>query len=66
VESGAPIAMRKMKEIPFPAECVIASVRRGRKVFIPRGDTVIHPGDILVIVAQGKSREAAIRLCRAE
>ena len=64
VAENALVAEMKMKEAPFPRECVIASVRRGGKIFIPRGDTVIHPGDTLVIVAQGKSREEAIRLCR--
>lgn len=64
VAKNALVAEMKMKEAPFPRECVIASIRRGGKIFIPRGDTVIHPGDTLVIVAQGKSREEAIRLCR--
>lgn len=66
VETGAPIAGKKMKEISFPKECVIASIRRGSKVIIPHGETTIQPRDILVIVAQGKARGEAVKLCRSE
>ena len=55
-----------MKEISFPKECVIASIRRGSKVIIPHGETTVQARDILVIVAQGKAREEAVKLCRSE
>lgn len=64
VEAGAPIAGKKIKEISFPKECVIASIRRGSKVIIPHGETTVQPRDTLVIVAQGKAREEAMKLCR--
>jgi CIC family chloride channel protein len=64
VESGAPCVGKRMSEIPFPRESVIASVRRGREVFIPRGDTELLAGDILVVVAGGAAREDVLRLCR--
>ncbi len=55
---------KKMSEIPFPRECVIASVRRGGQVFIPRGNTLLHAGDTLVVVAQGAAQNEVMRLCR--
>ncbi len=64
VESGAKIAGMKLKDVPLPRDSVIASVRRGARVYIPHGDTVIKPDDLLVIVAQGKSRQEMIELCR--
>ena len=64
VENGSRCVGKKMSEIPFPRECVIASVRRGGQVFIPRGDTVLEAGDTLVIVAQGTAREGVVLLCR--
>jgi len=64
VEIGAAAADKPMKDIPFPRECVIASVRRGGQVFIPRGETVLRAGDVLVVVAEGTAREAVVRLCR--
>lgn len=65
VNAESQIVGKKMKEISFPKDCVIASIRRGSKVIIPRGETVVRAGDMLVIVAQGKAREEAIKLCRA-
>jgi CIC family chloride channel protein len=63
VEENAQCAGKRMSEIPFPRDSVIASVRRGRQVFIPRGDTVLQPGDILVLVAEGDVLEDVLRLC---
>ncbi len=64
VEIGAAVADKAMKDIPFPLESVIASVRRGGQVFIPRGETVLRAGDILVVVAEGEAYQAVARLCR--
>ncbi len=36
-------------EIKMPTPCVIAIIRRGSKVIIPRGQTVVKAGDILLI-----------------
>jgi CIC family chloride channel protein len=64
VELGSAIVDLPLKEIPFPQECLIASVRRSEQVFIPRGETVIQAGDVLVIVAGGAAREEILKLCR--
>jgi CIC family chloride channel protein len=64
VEDGSPCVGKKISEIPFPHECVIASVRRGGQVFIPRGNTMLESGDTLVIVAQGQARDEVLRLCQ--
>lgn len=64
VEAGSQCEGKNMREIPFPRECVIASVRRGGNVFIPRGSTILKGGDILVIVAQGEARQDVLRMCQ--
>lgn len=64
VSPGSIVAGRKMSEIPFPRECVVASVRRRQQVFIPRGNTVLKAGDVLVVVAEGEAREQVIELCK--
>lgn len=63
VESGGLVVGKRMKEIPFPVDCVIASVRRGGQVFIPRGETILRAGDVLVVVAEGAARDEVLRLC---
>ncbi len=64
VEKGAPCAGKKMGEIPWPHDSLIASLRRGSQVFIPHGETVIKPGDVLVVVVEGEARKEILRLCR--
>jgi CIC family chloride channel protein len=64
VESQSPVAGKRMKDIPFPRDCLIASVRRGAEFFIPRGETILYPGDTLVMVADGAAREEILKLCR--
>jgi CIC family chloride channel protein len=66
VETGSPAANRAVRDIPFPSDCVLASVRRGAEVFIPRGETILRAGDVLVVVAKGAARDEVFRLCRQE
>jgi len=63
VGAGSPCAGHTVGEIAWPRECVIASLRRGRRVLIPHGDTVLQAGDALVVVAEGDAREAVRQLC---
>lgn len=63
IESGALASGKTIKEIPFPRDCIIASVRRGAQVFIPRGETLLLAGDVLVVVAEGIAREEVTRMC---
>ncbi len=62
VETNSPAAGKKMSEISWPHDCLIATIRRGNKVFIPHGDSVVKPGDILVVVAEGKGLEDVLQL----
>jgi len=64
IEAGSLVDGKRMREIPFPGECVVASLQRRQKVFIPRGNTLLLAGDVLVVVAAGSARDEVIRLCR--
>ncbi|MDD2921462.1 MAG: chloride channel protein [Anaerolineales bacterium] len=64
IENRAQCVGKRMSEIPFPHDSVIASVRRGRQVFIPRGETELRAGDILVVVADGEALAGVLRLCK--
>lgn len=66
VAAGAPCANRRIMEVRWPAECVIASVRRGRQVLVPHGDTLLLTGDVLVVVAGELASREVSRLCQAE
>jgi Trk K+ transport system NAD-binding subunit len=40
----APIDSRTIREIEWPAECVVTSIRRGGQLVVPRDETVLRPG----------------------
>lgn len=58
VHPGAQCAGKPMKEVPWPKDSIVASLRRGQKIMIPHGDTIIEPGDVLVIVSDDLSISA--------
>jgi CIC family chloride channel protein len=60
---GAPCDGRRIREVAWPHDCVVASVRRGREVILPHGDTLLQAGDTLVIVAEEPARETLHTLC---
>jgi trk system potassium uptake protein len=43
---GAPL-----KDVKFPKEALVLCLARGEEVLIPRGDTVIHPQDRVIILS---------------
>jgi CIC family chloride channel protein len=51
VGETSPVVGRELQEICLPESCVVVSVRRGRKVIIPHGNTVINAGDKVVAFA---------------
>jgi len=66
IKAGAPCAGRSVREVTWPRSCVIASIRRGRQVLIPRGETIIQAGDVLTTVIEGEVREDLQRLCQSD
>jgi CIC family chloride channel protein len=63
IEANAPCANKRVSEVKWPRDSVIATLRRGQRVIIPHGDTLLKPGDVLVIAAEGEAREAVRHLC---
>ncbi len=57
VKSGSEADGKAMAEIDWPKDSLVASVRRGWSLIIPRGDTVLLKGDRLAIVAHPKDLE---------
>lgn len=46
---GSPVVGKRIGEITLPKDCLIVSVRRGRKLYVPHGDTRLQVGDKLVV-----------------
>ena len=51
VEKGSPCNGKRVRELSWPQNAVIASLRRGDQMLIARGDTVLLSGDILMMIA---------------
>jgi CIC family chloride channel protein len=66
IQPGAECDGQTVRDVAWPRDCVIASVRRGSNLFIPRGETILKAGDVLVFVAEGDARETVARLCQKQ
>jgi CIC family chloride channel protein len=66
IQPGAECDGLAVRDVAWPRDCVIASVRRGSTLFIPRGETILKAGDALVFVAEGKARKTVETLCKRQ
>lgn len=67
LEAGAPAAGRAMREVCWPLGSVVATLRRGRRVLVPRGETTLQPGDVLAVLAESSAEDEineVRRLCQ--
>ncbi len=44
----SPVIHHEIKDISLPADSVLVSILRGEEVIVPRGNTVLNPGDDVV------------------
>ncbi len=63
ISPGAPCAGKRVRDVTWPRDSVIATVRRGRRVVIPHGDTILLADDVLVVAAEDGAREDVKRMC---
>lgn len=40
---------KPVRDLPLPQDCVLVSIRRGREVIIPHGDTLLKPRDKITV-----------------
>jgi chloride channel protein, CIC family len=57
VEPGSVCANKKISEIAWPGDCIVASIRRRSQTLIPHGETLMKPGDMLIIVSESDCLE---------
>jgi len=61
ISGTAPAVDKKLWELSLPKEVIIGCVLRGDKSMIPRGDTRILAGDILVLISSDEHEVAAVK-----
>ncbi len=57
----SPVVGKPVRELTLPRDCVLVSIRRGRQVVVPRGDTRLQAGDRVTVFTSREAREAVHR-----
>ena len=63
--AGVMIGKRGL-ELNLPHGCRILWIRQFDEVGIPRGDTVIQPGDLLTVIGEPEEPKAFLALCEGQ
>ena len=63
IQLGAVCDGQKVMDIAWPKHFVIASLRRGTEIMIPKGDTCLMAGDLLMVVGETETIHEARLLC---
>jgi len=61
ISGTAPAVGKKLWEINLPKQVIIGCILRGDTTMVPRGDTRILAGDMLVLISSDKQEMAAIQ-----
>jgi CIC family chloride channel protein len=64
VDAESALAGRTLSEIKWPEDSLVASIRRGGRLIIPHGKTMLEPGDQLSLVARREDEDAIRALAR--
>jgi CIC family chloride channel protein len=49
-EGQAELCFRRIREVTLPPDTLIVLLRRGERAVVPKGDTRVEPGDVLVLL----------------
>jgi len=61
ITDNSPVVSKKLWEIDLPQEVIIGCILRGERTLIPRGDTRIFSGDMLIIISSEHKEMLAIK-----
>jgi len=54
------VAGKRLSAIDLPEDCIIVSLRHGSKLSVPKGDTILHDGDIVEVFGIAEKLEEAV------
>jgi trk system potassium uptake protein TrkA len=59
---GAPLVKRPLAEVELPRGVLVAAVRRGNEILVPRGRDRVEPGDRVLVVATSETAPRVAQL----
>lgn len=66
VSPGAPAAGREVRQVEWPRKTVLTSIRRRGELILPHGDTLLEPGDEVVVITDRDAADEVRRLLAGE
>lgn len=57
IEIHSKVANKKIKELILPKDCIIMTIVRNNEVLLPKGDSILLPGDEILTVVSDEGRE---------
>ena len=66
IEAGSVCDGQRLRDLAWPPNSVIASLRRDDQVIIARGDTTLLAEDVLMLIADDASLREIQRMCKAK
>lgn len=61
IPTKAPSANKTLSELSLPKDVIIGCILRGDKSLVPRGDTRILAGDMLILISSAQHEAAAVK-----
>ncbi len=58
LEQGAKAEGQRIADLPLPPDCLLMAVVRGEEILVPRGETVLQPGDEVLALVRGEAGRA--------
>ncbi len=59
---GSPAIGQDLATLPLPRTCTVVAVTRQHRVVVPRGDTVLHAGDEVVVLTTDDVEDEVVRV----
>lgn len=66
IPKDSPLVGRRLCDVPWPHDSLVASLQRGFQLLIPHGDTVLQAGDRLAIVVHPSDEAQVYRLVTSQ
>jgi H+/Cl- antiporter ClcA len=58
IDAGSPLAGRSLRQSRLPVSVIVTTIQRNRDLVVPNGNTVLQPGDELVLIGTSSDIDA--------